>query len=176
MELVYIGTIVNPRGYKGEMKLDDVMVNCPVIPVNTEVYVGYSPNFSQKYYVESWANNKKLSYIKLTNIDSEELVLELKEKGIFIDELILDDLYSSEEDKPIISTGIKVYDNANDKYLGEVLEIWEMPANNIWYVQTENGRLPVPANNEIIAEYDRENNTAKINVLDGLLDLLEKDD
>lgn len=175
MEQVYLGTIVNPRGFKGEMKLTEVMPDCPTIPEGTEVLIGYSPNFAQKYIVEYWKNSKFVSFAKIKGINSDDRVYDLKEHGIFIDEEILNSLFDDEE-KIIRPQGLLIYDDATGELIGEVIEEWELPANNVWLVQTEEGKLPVPKNEHFVVSIDKKNNTAKINVIDGLMDLLERDE
>lgn len=175
MEHIYLGTIVNPRGFKGEMKLDDVMPNCPIIPEGMEVFIGYSPNFSQKFIVEEWKNAKFVSYAKIRGVNSDDKVYSLKEHGIFIDEEKFNSIMDSDE-IIIKPQGILVYDNATGELIGEVIEEWELPANNVWFVQTEDGKLPIPKNEHFIASIDKINNTARINVIEGLMDLLERDE
>lgn len=175
MEPIYLGTIVNSRGYSGEIKLDDVLPDCPNIPEGTEVLVGYSPNFSQSYIVEKWKNNKTFSNVKLKNINDDVEAARLKEHGIFIDEDLLN---SFVEDSEVIrnATGIMVYNSDSDELIGEVIEEWDLPANKVWLIQTESGRLPVPVNEIFISSFDKQTKIAKLNVLDGLMDLLEKDE
>ena len=172
-EAIYLGTIVNIRGLHGEMKLDDIMPECPVIPEGTEVYVGYSPTFSQKFKIKEWKNGKKLSFVQLQNVETDEAAREFKEKGIFIEQSLLESFI--EEPIAMSSTGLKVFDNSTSELIGEVMEVWDLPANKVWYIRTDEGMLPVPVTAEVVAEVDYDTNTARINVVDGLMDLLEPD-
>lgn len=65
--------------------------------------------------------------------------------------------------------GMKVYTESGE-YLGEVAEIIEMPANDLWRVEGERSIL-LPASENVILNVDKEERKVTVRIIEGLLDL-----
>jgi len=65
--------------------------------------------------------------------------------------------------------GMKVYTETGE-YLGEIAEIIEMPANDLWRVEGERSIL-LPAAESVILNVDKEERKVTVRLLEGLLDL-----
>jgi 16S rRNA processing protein RimM len=67
-----------------------------------------------------------------------------------------------------------VFDIDKNEIIGKIVDIWEMPANNVWIVKTEQGNVPLPVIDDVIKEKDFINKIIKIKMLDGLEELMIK--
>ncbi|HON57877.1 MAG TPA: ribosome maturation factor RimM, partial [bacterium] len=65
--------------------------------------------------------------------------------------------------------GLKVYTTDNE-YLGEISEILELPANDVYVVQRENHReLLIPAIDDVVKKIDINSGVMIIELLEGLI-------
>lgn len=169
-EKVLIGIVGNHYGYEGEFNfiLEYKAIN--FLPKGFRIYIGYSPNFANEYIIEKFEKKNNRVIAKLQGINSKEEVEKLQERGIFASELEI-----KKYNEQFIPTdniiGCEVIDNLNGQKIGKIIEVWELPANDVWLVETDFGELPLPVINDVIVETNFENKIVKINVIDGLLDL-----
>jgi 16S rRNA processing protein RimM len=170
MKKIYICTIVNTKGWKGTMVADDLAANISLIPEGTDIYIGFSEKFNKKYKLESWTSRSNKTLIKIEGVNSSEEAANFKEQGVFL----------SEEDHSRITgenkTLDQIYDfkvfDANDKTeIGILKDVWILPANDVWLVETENGPLPLPVTDEVIKQVDIKNKSIYVNMIPGLDDL-----
>jgi 16S rRNA processing protein RimM len=168
----YIGTISSSRGLKGEIVLKDVPENISGLKRKSEIFIGYSASFVKQYGLDYFKKSNRKSFIKLKEINSETDIFDLKEKGIFTDvENIIIEKDSNLSDDIV---GSKVINIKNNSEIGIIKEIWYVPSSNdVWLVETPEGELPIPVTKEVVVEKDTENSIIKINLIDGLMDLLE---
>lgn len=167
-DLIYAGTIIRTRGLKGQMILTETNDDIRKVRDNATIEIGYSKNFVNSYQLERWEWSSAKVMVKIVGIDTKEEAEGFIEKGIF---LRRDDILDNEHDyydDDII--GCSVFDT-NDMKIGNIIEIWEMPANDIWLMATENGEVPVPVIDDIIMHVDVKERKITINVIEGLLDL-----
>lgn len=170
-DVEYIGTISGSRGFKGEIILKDVPLGFDTVNSNSTILIGFSPNFSSQFKLLSFNRNKKKAIIKVETIQNESDVEKIKEKGVFVDKK---ELIRKEENKlrnEIIDC--KVYDSSNGELLGNVVDIWYMPGNDVWVVKTDKGELPLPVTEEVILNVDIEKERIEVNIIDGLWDLVD---
>ncbi len=155
---------------KQEYILTDVPKFIPQLDEGTEVYIGFSEKFSKKYIISVWGKNNSNVHFKVEKIPlgNDKITVEM---GVFIDEKKLNILVEKKIDE-VGYFGFKVIDASTNKLIGEVVDIWHQPANDIYEVKTENGYLPIPAVNQIIKKIDKKNKKIYIKLIDGLLDLI----
>ncbi len=168
--LILIGVVGNYFGYKGDFNFVLEYKKIEAIPDGFKVKIGFSPNFSEEYTIERFEKKNNRAIAKLIEINNKEEIEKLRNKGIFADE----EEIKKFNDKFVPSSnivGCKVIDIQNGNELGEIIEIWELPANDVWLVSTNFGELPLPVIDDVVVETDFENKIVKINVIDGLLDL-----
>ncbi len=170
-----IAVITGTRGLVGEV----LIKNFPgklFLPKDTEIFIGFSKNFYDKYELEKevfTGSGNNVPGLFLKDITSKELAEELKEKGVFVQrETIIqhnpDFLF---EDELI---DCKVLDVQTDEIIGEISEIWTMPANDVWLVSTSEGDIPLPVIPDVIKSVDLEERVIKVFLIDGLLELMNK--
>jgi len=171
MELKKIGNIVNSKGIDGNL----ILVGCSkglFLSKDCEVFIGYTESFAEKYILaEDFIGNINRSELSLKNIDSKEKTQELKEKALFATK---EDILKNNEGYifPDEIIGCRVLLLEDDSCIGEIIDIWDLPANDVWLVETEKGNLPLPVIDDVIKEIDLQNKVIKIILLDGLIDLI----
>jgi len=167
--IIYIGTILQLKGFKGEMLIGDLLSDLPRLKPQTKIKIGFSEQFAKEYTIVKWSPIFRNALVKLKEIDSDKSAKELKEQGLFIDDAILkdaDDGYVSFDEV----IGFRVFDDDTNEYIGEISEIWETPTNNLWLVLDEEGKeIIIPVIEEFVKKIDYTNRTARIFVMEGLI-------
>ncbi len=167
----YLGTIVKPKGFRGGISVVHVPENLKNLKKGSVVLAGLSENFAEEYTVDSWKNRNGKAIVKFIGIDSEADAGTLKEFGIYADS---EKIRFIDDDKHFISEiiGCKVSDSEG-KLLGEVTDVWKLPGNDVWLVETKDGDLPVPVIDDVVKEIDIKEKIIRINLIPGLLELLD---
>ena len=202
MELKKIGNIVNTKGIHGTLLTVGTPKGL-FLSKNTEVFIGYSETFNEKFFLaDDFVGNINRTELNLENIDSKEKAQSLKEKGLFAnkeiilkenkdfifqDEIIGCEVFIYDENNTVFANEVKQSTNRLPRFarndeknynsngsIGKIIEIWELPANDVWLVETEKGNLPLPVIDEVIKEIDIENKVIKIVLIDGLEQLIIK--
>jgi ribosomal 30S subunit maturation factor RimM len=170
--MILVGVIIKPVHSNGDLFVENVLKDFLPIPAGTSVKVGYSINYSTEYRIEKWSKTRKSSTVKLQSVDTTSHAHTFAEAGIFVDESILENIEEyRQKNSPYF--GIEVLNAENNEKIGEVIEYWELPANDVFYVSTPEGNLPIPNVPHFIAELDEAYKKMRVNVIDGLMDLVE---
>ena len=173
MKLIQLGIIVNTKGIAGELTIINVPKNI-FMPVGCPVFIGYSKNFVDKYILsDDFYGQVGRCSLFLEGVESINGAIPLKEKAVFADEeeiLKHNNNYIFTED----ILGCSVFDIDKDAIIGEIIDVWEMPANNVWLVKTEEGDIPLPVIDDVIKECDFKTKTIKVKMLDGLEEIIIK--
>ena len=172
MPLRYYGAIVNTRGYRGSVLVIDIPENAPALAPGMKVEVGYSRNFTEPMTITKFNAQKTKSVVDFEEISTKEQAAELREKGIFYNE---EDLPEQPQEQEYYYVGeledVQVYNIDSGGLIGDIIDVWLLPANDVWIVRTEQGDLPVPVIDEVVINIDLENKRAEIKLIPGLLDL-----
>lgn len=169
MELLIAGKVLGSHHLKGEVKvisnigninllagnkvlleLEDAQVKLFTV-VKVEHFVGNKWIFS----FEEIKNKKDTAEIRNALIKVRRDLL-----GIAEDEYLLSDLI-----------GLKAYDIKNDEYLGEVVEIMETAAHDIYVIESEKYEIMVPDVEIFIKNIDFNNRIIKVDLIDGMKEL-----
>ena len=67
----------------------------------------------------------------------------------------------------------QVFDANSGELIGKVIEVWTMPANDVWLTETSKGNLPIPVIDDIILKTDFQAKKIEIFKMDGLMDIIE---
>ena len=54
-------------------------------------------------------------------------------------------------------------------------DVYILPGNDVWIVETEKGELPIPFVDKVVKIVDLENQRIEIELIDGLEELIERD-
>lgn len=169
-ELEYIGTIAGSKGFKGEMIISDVPVGIENLKKSCKIGIGYSAKFVKFYTLNAWRYNKKKSSLKLEEIKNENDVKKIMEKGVFVSK---SDITTEEIGLTDEIIGCKVFDFESGEELGKIVDVWYLPANNVWLLRMKDGNLPLPVIDDVIKEVDLEKEIIKVHLIPGLIDIIE---
>jgi 16S rRNA processing protein RimM len=170
MALRYIGTITRGHGIKGDIVVGSLVKDTPALPAGTKVSIGFSANFAREFTIEKSNLTKQgmfLSLKELTNVDEAEA---LKEQGVFVEESKIREPETEEFFVDEI-VGCQVINQKSGEKIGEIIDVWNMPANDVWVVQTEKGEVPFPVIDDVIKKIDVKKRRVEVFVLEGLMEI-----
>lgn len=165
-----VGTIKKTYGVAGALVIDDFTYVIDEVPAGTEMFIGFSESFSDKFKVEEWENLPKTANVKFEGIASRERAAQFLDKALFADEDVFRSI-SSHFDNTSDIVGLRVIDVATGRPLGTIAEVWIMPANDVWLVVDDEGELPIPVIDQVVKKIDQKNGIVEIELIDGLLEL-----
>ena len=169
-KLEYIGTISGTKGFRGEINVSDVPVGIEKLKDGCKIGIGYSDKFVKYFTLASWSSKKNKATLKLVEIKNEIEVKSNLEKGVFVNK---DDILTKEIGLTDEIIGCKVVDYKSGEELGKIVDVWYLPANNVWYMRMKDGHLALPVIDDVIKNVDLENDIIKVNLIPGLIDIKE---
>lgn len=164
-----VGVITKTKGFKGELVLSEVPKAIESVANNIEVMVGYSLNFAKKYKLTQFKRFQKNATIKLEGVKSEIDGYKMKELGLFVLKEDINRKENSYIDHEL--SACKVYNVENKEFLGEICDVIELPANDVWVMRMGDKEVPIPVIDDVIISVDIDKKEIWIKLLDGLLDL-----
>jgi 16S rRNA processing protein RimM len=171
-ELEFAGTITGTKGFDGRMTLRATPENIMSVRSGAECYIGYSKKFTTKYYVDSWKKTRKEHLLSLKNIVSKEEAINLKEQAVYVNKK---DIIQEKKDSYSVGTLLDciVYDVNTGEKIGKMKDVYLLPANDVWIVNTRKGELPIPFVDEVVKKVDIPNARIEIEMIEGLEELIE---
>ncbi len=169
-EIKEIGLVKGSFGLKGDLILGSTPKGLNEIDLGSAIGIGFSASFLQYYTLENIKKNKDTFKIKLKGIDTPEKANELKNKAAFIDIGIL----NQEMNEYFLNSPLNymVYYESG-KEVGKIIDVWEMPANDVLVIETEKGDLPYPYVDKFVISKDNEKKIFVLTEIEGLEDLIE---
>lgn len=160
-----IGRILKPHGVRGEMRVDIISELPERFTWLDEVYIGQD-NPTRKT-VESIRFHKSWALLKLAGCDDRNSVNLLRSQLVQVPEsegLPLQDgeyyLYQL--------IGLKVY-TEDQEYLGDISEVLETKANNVFVVKTSDAEILLPDIGDVIRDIDFESAIVTVRLMPGLI-------
>lgn len=171
--LRYVGTLIRTHGISGALVLQpDPAVRLEGLPPGEQVYVGYSATFAQPYTVRHCRRLQRGLLIEFEGVTTLNAAQRLREQGIFVREELLGATNSADYAVEEI-LGCTVLEDPTGHLLGTVVDVWLLPANDVWVVETATAYLPVPAIPEVIRQVDIQQRCIWVKLLPGLVDIAE---
>lgn len=158
--MIQIGKLVNTHGIMGEVRiLSNSDFADERFKVGNEIIVGKN----NKFKIEKMYKHKNFIICKFVGIKNINDILKYKGQNIYGELLDVNDL---EEDEFLVQelVGMKVY--KEEKLIGKVDEVIEMPTSEILRV---NKNILIPFLKQFIIDVDRKNKTIKVELLDGMI-------
>ncbi len=160
-----IGRILKPHGVGGEVRVElhtDLPERFTWLEV---VYLG--KEHPRPVGVEGVRFHKAWALVKLEGYDSREEAATLRSEWLQVPE---DQSIPLEEGEYFLFQliGLDVYTDEQD-YVGQISEVLETKANNVFIVHGPMGEVLIPDIDEIVLEIDLEAKRMLIHPLDGLL-------
>lgn len=171
MSLNFVGTITSTKGFKGKLYVADVPSGLNTIHKGTKLHLGFSSNFTKEFTVQKWDKISTGAVLLLEEVTSDKEAKELKENALYADINDLKDESNIEYFQDV--TNYEVFNSENGEKIGEVVEIWELPANNVWLVETKDGDLPLPVIDDVVRSIDYNEHKINVFLIPGILDLID---
>lgn len=172
MSMLYAGTIKKIFGKEGEMILKDIPPHLKNIQPDTPAKIGLSLKFAKTYKIAQWKIYPKGVMLKIEGVANDSQAKEFIESGVFVDASLSKSNYD-ESYKIGEIVDCKVYEESTGKFLGLICEVWIMPANDIWLLETEDGYIPLPYIDDVVKSVDKKAKTIKVQLIDGLMNLIQ---
>ena len=155
--MIYIGTLVNTHGIKGEVKvISNFKYKEEVFKEGNIIYIN-----DKEYIINTYRKHQKFDLLTFKEFDSINDVLELKGSKIYIKRdnytfkgILNEDLY-----------GKKVFDK--DNYIGNLKEIIDNKGQELLVIQKDDKTYLVPYVDEFVKEIKED---IKLDLIKGLID------
>lgn len=162
--LIEIGTIVGTHGIKGEVKIYSTTDFADERYQEGNMLTLRMPNHEVTLEIESHRFHKNRDLIKFVGLDNINDVE--KYKGAIVLAEQGDDLEEGEYYYQDI-IGCDIVDE-NERNLGKVISILEMPTQDVLEVEDENGTYMIPYVDAFIVEEDIDNKRIVVSLIEGL--------
>ncbi len=160
-----IGRFVGTHGIKGEVKLE-VWADTPEFIRGLKTL--YFEEGKVKIDIESKKVHKNVGLVKIKGIDTPEQGEALRGKLVYMDRSEV----RLPKNRFFIADliGIKVYDGNNEKYYGEITEVFQTGANNVYKIEKDGKEYLFPAVDHMIKSTDIENSRIEVLPIAGIFD------
>ncbi len=168
-KLLEAGKIVSVFGIKGEVKVQP-WCDTPdfLCEFDTLYYKSGTPVVIERSRVA-----KNIVVMKIEGIDTVEQAQKVRNRVLYIDR---DDV-ELEEGCYFVQDliGLKVTDSRSGRVYGELTEVSETGANDVYHIKAEDGKMYyIPAIPSVIDETDIEGGVMRITPLEGLFEGMEE--
>jgi 16S rRNA processing protein RimM len=165
-----LGKVLRPQGVRGDLRIA-VQTAYPdrVVPDMT-VYLGADPldaSSAVPYRIVSARKHQQFLIIQLEGVTGRDAAELLREQFVLVQ---LEDAVPLEEDEFYLFQviGLAVH-TTEGEHLGQVTDVIETGANDVYVVQGPRGEVLLPAIDECIHTIDIQAGTMVVQLLDGLL-------
>ena len=169
MEKIKIGKIVNAVALRGEVKVYHYSDYKERFEELSHIYIESKKKFIE-YKIEKVRYQKDMVILKLEGIDDRNAAETLKEHDVFITE---DDLRELPEDTFYVRDliGCMVFDEKSNSDIGEITDVLQNSAQDIYVVNRENGEeVLIPAVKEFVKSIDIEQKKVTVSLISGFID------
>ena len=168
MRYLEVGTILTTHGIKGEVKVNIITDDITRFNVGNKLYI-LKDNKYEPITIDSFRIHKNMALITFNNIKDINLVLPYIKTTIYVNPEELESNTEGFYFDDLI--GLEVFDSSdNNKLIGKVIDVLEVPQGSILRVKKENGKNAlIPFVDEFIKNVDLENSVIEIASIEGLL-------
>lgn len=166
-EWISIGYITKAHGVKGEVRFTPISKDPSRIKNFKSVKIESPAGVISFLEIEKVRVNRDCAFITFKGIDSRDQALALKGISIQIRRTDCQPL-SADEYYYFDLIGLIVKTTEGER-LGEIVDIMEMPANDVYVLSDGNREVLIPAIGDVVKKVDLEKEEIIIEVIDGLL-------
>jgi len=165
---IAVAYIIRTKGVRGDVKAQVLTHSIDRFSELSHVVVQKEGQPDRAFQLESWRSEQPGVLLKFSGIDSPEEAKERFVKGYVtvapaeVAPLPADTFYVSE------LIGCRVEDETG-RYLGELVEVLEMPSTDVYQVKGEYGELLIPAVGNFIADVSIAERRISVRGVDSLL-------
>ncbi|MCQ2459646.1 MAG: ribosome maturation factor RimM [Ruminococcus sp.] len=164
-EYLEAGKIVNTHGIRGEVKIMPYTDTPELLAEFDRLFIGKNHD---ELTILNARPSKNMVIAKIEGVDNPEDANKLRNKILYMhrDDLELD------EDTYFIQDliGMIVKDADNDTVYGEISDVLQTGANDVYVIKGEDREYLIPAIPDVVVSTDTENDIMTIHVLEGLFD------
>ena len=152
MDLYLTGIVLKPKGLKGELKVQPVTDFPESFLKRRELFIGKTPDDATQHRVLSAKLNQGFAWIVFEGIGTREAAEAVAGYQLYVTRDLLEPL---PDDRAYIHDliGLEVLDE-NGGRIGTVSDVLEMPAHDVYEIETGGRRVLVPAVEEFVEEID----------------------
>ena len=159
-----VGKITNTHGLMGEVRVQPWADSPEFLCKFKKLYLDDQGSWSIK--VEHARVHKNMAIMKLENITDIPSAVSLKNAILYINR---DDVKLPEGSFFIADLmGLEVRDAATGEVLGNIADVLDMPANNVYVVRGGKREILVPAVDAFVAETNVAEGFIRVNMMEGL--------
>ena len=169
MNYIETGEIISLHGVRGEVKVFPWADYPEFLEEFDTFYIKKNKMHFQKFKAVNVRTNKNVVLIEFEGINNTELARNLIGKTLYIDR----DEIELEEGTFFVSDliGCKVINDDTDEVIGEISDVKNLGASDIYYITGKNGQeYMFPAVDEFLMGTDIDAKTVRIKVLEGMFD------
>ncbi len=164
-----VGRVLRPHGVRGELRVG-IFTDYPErLGQRTDFYLAHPdfPEAVQRYPVEKSRLHKKVLLLKLSGCDDRNEADELR--GMLV-QIPIEEAVPLEEGEyyHFQLIGVRV-EMENGEWLGQVAEVIETGANDVYVVQGPRGEVLLPAVDDVVLDLDLESRLMVVRLLPGTL-------
>ncbi len=167
--MIRLGIITGTHGFDGTLFIDYLTDDFLSVSQQKTIKIGFSEQFSREFTIETIIKSKKGLLLKLKDINSKEEAVEFKEQAVFISEENI-----IRKSKKQYITGelfeCEVFNIDSGDRLGKVVEELNLPANDVWVVDSGVNEILIPVINDIVKNVNISKKRIEIKVIPGLLE------
>jgi 16S rRNA processing protein RimM len=165
-----LGRVLRPHGIRGELRIEVMTAYPERIISGSKVYIGPDPDDVSSAVLHGITGARKHQQyliLQLEDIEDRNEADRLRDQFVMV---TLDDAVPLEEGEFYLYQviGLSVY-TVDGEYFGEVSDVIETGANDVYVVQGPHGEVLLPATDECVVEIDIDAKKMTINLIEGLL-------
>ncbi|HML20785.1 MAG TPA: ribosome maturation factor RimM [Aggregatilinea sp.] len=165
-----LGRVLRPHGIRGELRVEVLTAYPERIMPEDHVYLGLNPADPEsvvEYEIAGARRHKQYLILQLEGLSDRDEAELLRDQYVMV---ALDDAVPLEEDEFYLYQiiGLPVY-TEDDEHLGEVVDVIETGANDVYVVRGPRGEILLPAIEECILDVDIEGKRVTVRLMEGLL-------
>lgn len=169
MELLVAGKVLGTHHLKGEVKVISNIKDIELLEGNKIILE--LENSQTKLYtvkkIESFIGNKWI--FSFEEVKNKQDAIEIRNALIKVRR----DLVGISEDEYLVSDliGLKVYEVKDNEYLGEVKEIFETAAHDIYVVESDKYEIMIPDVDIFVKKIDFQGRKLEVDLIEGMKEL-----
>jgi len=166
MEMAVVGKVVRSRGVRGEVVVAPASRDPEKLIQLKEVFLERVGTDPQKIVIQKVRVHSGKLLIKLEGIEDREAAEFLKGLSILVPRSELPELESDEFYIHDV-IGLTVEDREG-KFLGRIIDVYEMPANDVYVMECDEEEVWIPAVKNVVLQVDIARKKMVVELPDGL--------
>jgi 16S rRNA processing protein RimM len=164
-----VGRVLRPHGVRGELRIGITTDHPERLVQHAHFYLAHpdSPEEAQRYSVEKIRQHKEIALLKLEGCDDRNEAEALRDLLV---QIPLEEAVPLEEGEyyHFQLVGVRV-ETEDGEWLGQVAEVLETGANDVYLVRGPRGEILLPAIADVVLELDLEAMRMVVRLLPGIL-------